>query len=324
MIYTEYGKPEVLHLAELDKPIPKDNEVLIKVHAVEATKSDCELRSFKFPVNWFRLPLRIAVGWFKPRRQVLGGYFAGEIEAVGKEVTEYQIGEKIFGTANLNMGTYAEYACLPAKNTMVAKPENMSFIEAAAVPLGGLNALHFMRKADIKPGEKVLINGAGGSIGSFGLQIAKTMGAEITAVDSQIKKEMLLELGADQFIDYNEQVFTESNEKYDVIFDMVARSSFSACLGALKNNGRYVTANPTLTKMLGSFFVNKFSNKKSIFAFAGEKEEELVALKELIEAGQIRSVVDKVYPLEQAAEAHRRVETEQRIGIVAIAVVGEA
>ncbi len=317
-MYTRYGAPDVLELKEVDKPVPKDDEVLINVRAVEATKADCELRSFNFAVKWFWLPLRIGMGLTKPRRHILGGYFAGEVESVGKDVSKFKRGEQVFGSAGLKMGAYGEYVCLPASYTIVPKPVNMNFEEAAAVPLGGLNALHFLRKANIQKGEKVLINGAGGSIGTFGVQIAKSMGAEVTAVDSAIKEEMLRRIGAAHFIDYAREDFTTSGQTYDVIFDMVAHSSYSKCVKALNLNGRYVMANPRLSDMLRSVLTSTFTDKTVLFAFAGEKEDELRTLKKMIEEGEIKSIVDKIYPYEQAAEAHRRVETEQRLGIVVI------
>jgi NADPH:quinone reductase-like Zn-dependent oxidoreductase len=293
---------------------------LIKVHAAEATKTDCELRSFNFPVKWFWLPLRIAMGLIKPKKQILGGYFAGEVESVGKDVSKFKKGDQVFGTTKLRLGAYGEYVCLPANYTLVPKPYNVSFEEAAAVPLGGLNALHFLRKANIRKGEKVLVNGAGGSIGIFGVQIAKAMGAEVTAVDSTIKEEMLRRIGADHFFDYTKEDFTKSRKTYDVIFDMVAKSSYSECVKALNSKGRYLMANPRISDMLRSVLTSKFTDKTAIFVFAGEKEEELLALKEMIEEGKIKSIVDKIYPFEQAAEAHRRVETEQRLGPVVISV----
>lgn len=320
IVYTEYGPPDVLHLKEIEKPVPKENEVLVHVHAAEATKSDCELRSFHFAVKWFWLPLRIAMGITKPKRQVLGGYFAGEIVSTGKDVSKFKKGDWVFGATQLRMGAYGEYLCLPESYTIVPKPANMSCEEAAAVPLGGLNALHFLTKADIQTGEKVLVNGAGGSIGSFGVQIAKSMGAEVTAVDSGIKEEMLRRMGADHFINYTEEDFTKNPEKYDVIFDMVAGSSYSSCMKVLKPKGRYLTANPRLSKMLRSLLSSRFTDKTAFFAFAGEKEEELLALKNMIEAGKLNSIVDRVYLMEQAAEAHRRVETERRLGAVVIAM----
>jgi len=320
VVYTKYGSPDVLQLKEVEKPIPKDDEVLIKVHAAEATKTDCELRSFNFPVKWFWLPLRIAIGLIKPKKQILGGYFAGEVESIGKDVSKFKKGDQIFGTTKLLMGAYGEYVCLPASYTLVSKPYNVSFEEAAAVPLGGLNALHFVRKANIRKGEKVLINGAGGSIGTFGVQIAKAMGAQVTAVDSTIKEDMLRRIGADHFFDYTKESFTKSRLTYDVIFDMVAKSSYSECVKALNPNGRYLMANPRISDMLMSVLTSKFTDKTAIFEFAREKEEELLALKKMIEDGKIQSIIDKIYPFEQAVEAHRRVETEQRLGPVVISV----
>ena len=320
VVRTHYGPPEVLHLKNLEKPLPKHKEVLIKVMAAEATKSDCEMRAFKFPVNWFWLPLRLALGVFKPRKQVLGIYFAGEVVATGKDVRHYLPGDEIFGCSGLRQGAYGEYMCLPEHYTMVAKPSNTSFVEAAAVPLGGLNALHFMRRAHLKEGERVLINGAGGSIGIYAVQIAKSRGATVTAVDSGIKENMLRSIGADHFIDYQNQDISKLQEKYDVILDMVARSSYRGCLNLLDAGGRYLMANPRLTDMLRSPWVNRFTDKKVIFAFARESEEELLALKEMIEAGQIRPVVDKTYNMGQVVEAHHRVETEQRLGSIVISM----
>jgi NADPH:quinone reductase-like Zn-dependent oxidoreductase len=320
VVYTEYGLPHVLLLKEVEKPAPADNEVLIRVHAAEATKSDCEMRLSKFAVKWFWLPLRLAMGVTKPRKQILGGYFAGEVEAVGKDVIKFKAGDQVFGSAALRLGAYGEYVSLPASSTLVPKPHNLNFDEAAAVPFGGLNALHFMRKANIRSGEKVLINGAGGSIGIYAVQIAKAMGAEVTAVDSTIKEEMLRRIGADHFFDYTRENFAKSGRSYDVIFNMVARSSFSECVNSLNPGGRYLMGNPRLSDMLRSVLTSRFSDKAAIFAFAGEKEEELLALRQMIGEGKIKAIVDKIYPMEQAAEAHRRVETEQRLGSVVISM----
>lgn len=320
VVYQSYGSPEVLHISEVEKPIPKDDEVLIKVHAAEVTKSDCEIRSFNFAVKWFWLPLRFALGIRKPKRTILGGYFAGEVESVGKAVTKFKQGDKLFGSSQMRFGAYGEYVCLPDGYTMAAKPNNMSFAEAAAVPLGGFNALHYMRKANIKAGEKVLVNGAGASIGTFGVQIAKAMGAEVTAVDSTIKEDILRAIGADHFIDYSKASFGENGDSYDVIFDMVAQSNYSQCIKTLKPNGRYLKANPRLSDMLRAFLSTWLSDKTVSFAFAAEKEEELLALKMMIEEGKITSTVDKVYSMDQAAEAHHRVETEQRLGTVVMQI----
>jgi len=321
IVYTRYGGPDVLQVKDVAKPAPGDDELLIKVHAAEATKADCEMRSFKFAVKWFWLPLRFAAGLTRPKNPVLGGYFSGEIESVGKAVSKFKPGEQVFGCARLRMGAYGEYTCLPDSYTIVPKPWNLTFEESAAVPLGGLNALHFMRRANVQNGEKVLVNGAGGSIGTFGVQIAKAMGAKVTAVDSPIKEQMLRRIGADHFFDYTREDFTRSGETYDVIFDMVARSSYSGCIGSLNPGGRYLKGNPRLSDMLRSVLTSRFTSKTALFAFAGEKEEELIELREMIESGNIKPVVDKIYPMDQAPEAHRRVETEQRSGIVVISMM---
>lgn len=318
IVYTEYGTPDVLQVKEVEKPCPKHDEILIRVHAAEVTKADCEMRSFRFQVKWFWLPLRIALGIIKPKRKILGGYFAGEVASVGKNVTRFNKGDQVFGSARLRLGAHGEYICLPAHYTLVPKPHNLNYEHAAAVPLGGLNALHFIRLARIQQGEQVLVNGAGGSIGTFGVQIAKTMGAEVTAVDSGIKEQLLRRLGADHFIDYNKEDFTKSGRTYDVIFNMVANTSYSGCVKALKSGGRYLMANPRLLDMLRSLLTTKFSEKTAVFAFAKETDEELLTLKQMLEEGKIQSAVDKVYSFEQAAEAHRRVETEQRLGTVII------
>jgi len=320
IVYARYGSPDVLQLKEVEKPDPADNEVLIRVHAVEATKSDCEMRCSKFAVKWFWLPLRLVMGVIKPRKQILGGYFAGEVVAIGKDVTRFKTGDQVFGAAALRLGAYGEYVSLPATSTLVPKPHNLSFEEAAAVPFGGLNALHFMRRANIRGGEKVLINGAGGSIGIYAVQIAKAVGAEVTAVDSGIKEEVLRRMGADHFVDYTKENFARSGRTYDVIFNMVAGSSFSDCIKALNPGGRYLMGNPRLSDMLRSVLTSRFTDKSVVFAFAGEKEEELHALKQMIEEGKILAVVDMTYPMEQAAEAHLRVETEQRLGPVVISM----
>jgi NADPH:quinone reductase-like Zn-dependent oxidoreductase len=321
IVYSEYGAADVLRVTEIGKPVPEDDEICIRVHAVEVTKADCEMRSFKFAVQWFWIPLRIAVGITRPKKPVLGGYFSGVVDSVGKDVSSFKPGDEVFGCAGLRFGAYGDYLCLPATYTIVAKPANMNFEEAAAVPLGGLNALHFLRKAGIRHGESVLINGAGGSIGSFAVQIAKSMGAEVTAVDSGHKRDMLLRIGADHFIDYSREDFTQSGRTYDVIFNMVANSSYSGCVNSLNSGGRYLMGNPRLADMLRAVVTSKFTYKTALFAFAGEQVDELLALKSMIEGNQIISVIDKIYAPEQAVEAHRRVETEQRLGIVVIRMI---
>lgn len=318
IVYNRYGSPDVLQLKSVEKPTPKRDEVLVKVHAAEVTKADCEMRSFNFPVKWFWLPLRLALGLRRPRRQILGGYFAGEVSAVGKNVSKFKAGDAIFGSTQLRLGAYGEYLCLPASYTIAQKPHNMSFEAAAAAPLGGLNAIHFLRKARIRKGERVLVNGAGGSIGTFGVQMAKSMGAHVTAVDSPIKEKMLRDIGADDFVDYTKADFTKTGQRYDVIFNMVAKKPYTDCVKALKPKGRYLMANPRFTDMLHAMRTSRRTDKSAFFAFAKETKEELLELKQMIEAGEIRSIVHKVYPMDKAAEAHHLVESELRLGTVVI------
>lgn len=320
IVRNRYGPPDVLHVAEVEKPVPRDDEILIRMRAVEATKADCELRGFHFPVKWFWLPLRIGMGIFKPRNPILGAYFAGEVAAVGGAVTKFKPGDAVFGAAGLRMGAYGEYACLTERHTIVPKPHNLTFEEAAAVPLGALNAIHFLRSAKVQPGETVLVNGAGGSIGLFAVQIAKAMGAEVTAVDRGDKEAMVRGVGADDFIDYHIGDFTKTGRTWDVIFDMVVSSSYSACMRALNPGGRYLIGNPRISDMLRSVITNRFTDRTTVVALARETEEELLALKDMIEAGTIRPVIDIIFSMAQAAEAHRRVETEQRLGMVVIAI----
>ena len=318
--YSMYGPPGVLRISEVKKPVPKDNEVLVRVRAAEATKADCELRSFNFSVKWFWLPLRIGRGLRKPRQPILGGYFSGQIESCGDAVTQFKPGDRVFGSAGLKMGAYGEYVALPESYTMIAMPENMSYEEAAAVPLGGLNALHFMRLAKIRAGESVLINGAGGSIGIHAVQIAKSMGATVTGVDNPIKEDLLRRMGVDQFIDYTKELFTTNGIKYDVIFDMVPGNSYSASIASLNPGGRYLAGNPRFSVMLRCAFTTRFTNKVATFAFARESREELLTLKKMIEDGRIKSIVDEIYPMEEVAKAHERVESEQRLGAIVIKI----
>jgi len=323
IIWTQYGSPDVLQLQEVEKPVPTDNDVLIKIHAATVTAGDCEIRSVKIPLM-MGFPMRMYVGFKKPKRiTILGMEFAGEIEAVGKNVTLFHEGDQVFASPGFSLGGYAEYTCLPEKSgegALALKPANMTYEEAATVPIGGLEALHFLRKAHIQSGHAVLINGAGGSIGTYAIQLAKYFGADVTAVDSAGKLDMLRSIGADQVIDYAHEDFTRHGETYDVIFDVVGKTSFSKCLRSLAHNGRYLIANPSLSKMVRGLWTSMRSNKKVIIGAANHKVEDLIFLKGLIEAGTLKAVIDRRYPLEQTAEAHRYVETGQKKGNVVIAV----
>jgi 2-desacetyl-2-hydroxyethyl bacteriochlorophyllide A dehydrogenase len=250
----------------------------------------------------------------------LGQELAGEIESVGKNVKRFRQGDQVFAATEAGFGAYAEYRCLREDKTLAIKPANMTYEEAAAVPTGGLNALHFLRKGNIQSGEKVLINGAAGNIGTFAVQLAKYFGAEVTGVDSTEKLDMLRSIGADHVIDYTQQDFTKNGKTYDVIFDVVGKSSYSRSVRSLKPNGHYLLANTCPSQMVRGLWTSMISNKKVIFAFASYKAEDLIFLKELIEAGKIKSVIDRRYPLEQVAEAHRYVDTGHKKGNVVITV----
>jgi len=323
IVWTKYGPPDVLQLKEVEKPIPKKDEVLVKVYATTVTAGDCEMRSLKFAL-FLSLLMRIYVGLIRPTRiKIIGQELAGEIESAGKDVKLFKEGDQVFAATGFGAGAYAEYICLPEKpeeGALAVKPANMTYEEAAAVPVGGLEALHFLREGNIQSGQKVLINGAGGSIGTFAVQLARYFGAEVTGVDSTGKLDMLRSIGANQVIDYTQEDFTKSGESYDVIFDVVGKSLFSSSVRSLKQNGRYLLANPGLSQMVRGRWTSMISSKKVIFGAASHKTDDLIFLKELIEAGKIKSVIDRRYPLEQIAEAHRYVETGQKKGNVVITV----
>jgi NADPH:quinone reductase-like Zn-dependent oxidoreductase len=320
VLWTKYGSPEVLQLGEAEKPTPKDNEVLVKTHAAAVTTGDCEVRALKFPI-WLRLPMRLYVGFWKPTRvKILGSYLAGEIEAIGRDVKQFNVGDQIFGFNGFGFGAYAEYICMPEDGVMAAKPVNMTYEEAATVPLGGLEALHFLGMTNIQRGQTILINGAGGSIGTFAVQFAKLYGAEVTAVDSGNKLEMLRSLGADHVIDHTKEDFSKNGRKYDVIFDVVLKSSFSKMVRSMGDKGVYLMTNPTLWKMMRAGLTSRDDGKRVIFRYTEPSREGLIRLKELIEAGKIKTVIDKRYRLEQTVEAHRYVESGRKAGNVVITI----
>ncbi|MFX1511463.1 MAG: NAD(P)-dependent alcohol dehydrogenase [Promethearchaeota archaeon] len=323
IVWTKYGSPDVLQLKEVAKPTPKDNEVLIRVYATTVTAGDCEMRSLKFPL-WLRLSMRIYAGLRRPKRiTILGQDLSGEIVAVGKDVKLFKKGDQVFGSTGFTFGAYAEYNALPEnpeEGALVQKPSNITHEEAATVPLGGFNALHFLRKGNVQSGQKILINGAGGSIGTFAVQLAKSFGAEVTAVDSTRKLDMLHSIGADHVIDYTQEDFTKSGKAYDVIFDVVGKASLSGCMRSLKKKGVYISANPTLSLMVRGRWSSMRRGKRVITGTASYKTEDLMFLKELIEAGKIKAVIDKRYSLEQTAEAHKYVETGHKKGNVVITV----
>ncbi len=324
IVWTRYGPPDGLQLAEVARPTPKDNEVLVRVHATTVTAGDCELRSLKFSI-WLRVFFRIYLGLTKPRRKILGQELAGDVEEVGKDVKRFKKGDQVFGTTGFGFGAYAEFDCVPVESqtaVLAIKPANMTYEEAAAVPMGGLEALRFLRRGNLQRGQRILINGAGGSIGTVAGQLAKYFGAEVTVVDSTEKLDMLRSIGADRVIDYTREEFTESDETYDAILDVVGKGSIPHCLRVLKSGGRYLVANPRLSSILRGLTSSKRGDKKVIFRAPNPTTEDLLFLKELIEAGRIRSVIDRRYPLEQVPEAHRYVESGHARGKVII-VVGQ-
>ncbi|MBT3338959.1 MAG: NAD(P)-dependent alcohol dehydrogenase [Anaerolineae bacterium] len=324
IIWAKYGSPDVLQLRDVKKPTPKDNEVLIKIIATTVTAGDCETRSLNFPII-LSLALRMWIGFRKPKENTIPGTeLAGEIEAIGKDVTNFKVGDPVFGASGMAFGTNAEYICLPEEpdemqRGIAIKPANMTFEEAATVPFGGRDALHFLRLAKLQGGEKMLINGAGGSIGVFAVQLAKYFGAEVTAVDSGEKLAMLREIGADHMIDYTKEDFTKSNEVYDIIFDIIGKISFSRSNIVLKKNGTYLLANP-MSQIISGLWTRMTSGRKVIMQTASGTIEDLVFLRELIEAGKLKTVIDRHYPLEEIVEAHRYVETGRKKGNLVITI----
>lgn len=323
VVCTAYGPPDVLQLASVEKPIPGDNDVLIRIHASTVTMGDCELRGLTLPL-WTRIPMRLFMGYRKPKRFTPGMELAGVIESVGKNVTAFKEGDCVFGSSGMRMGANADYKVLKHTSTLAIKPPHVSFEDVATISVGGINALHFLRKAKIQPGQNVLIIGAGGSIGTYGVQLAKLFGAEVTAVDSTRKLEVLRAIGADHVIDYTKEDFTKNGVQYDVILDTVYTSSFSGCVNALKEEGCYLMANPGPRRMIKSVFAQRKSKKKIVFEFAAEKVVDLNYLAELISTGKIKPVIDKRYPLEKVMDAHRYVEQGNKVGCLIVNVADAA
>ena len=327
IICTKYGPPEVLQLQEVAKPAPKENEVLIRVRATSVNFGDTMARNFKAITHReFNMPFlfwllaKISFGLREPKITILGSELAGKIEAVGKEVKRFKKGDQVFGYPGQRFGAYAEYLCMPEDGVLAIKPANMIYEEAAVVPYGAIMALNLLRKMNIQPGQKVLVNGASGGIGSAAVQLVKHFGAEVTGVCGTPRLEFVKSLGADKVIDYTKEDFTQSSETYDLIFDILGKSSFSRCKGSLKQDGRYLLASFKMKHLFQMLWTSMAGSKKVICAIAPGSVEDLISVKELIEAGKIKAVIDRYYPLEEIAEAHRYVETGHKKGNVVITV----
>jgi NADPH:quinone reductase-like Zn-dependent oxidoreductase len=322
IVYTEYGPPEVLQLKEVEKPTPKDNEVLIKIYATTVTSGDVNIRGFTFVPPGFGFVPRLAFGLKRPKRTILGTEVAGEIEATGKDVTSFKKGDQVFGIDSGSLGAYAEFVCRPEKGALAIKPANMTHEEAAAVPGGAGTALYFLRDlAKVRPGQKALINGASGGVGTYAVQLARYYGAEVTGVCSSANVELVKSLGADHVIDYTQADFRTSGETYDIILDtVVGRTSFSGCKNSLKENGLYLAVAGGPKEFFQMAWTSIIGGRKVLAGTPVERKEDLIFLKELVEAGKIRPVIDRCYPIEQTADAHRYVDKGHKRGNVVLTV----
>ena len=317
VLCTNYGTPDVLRFGETEKPIPEADEVLIKVHAATVMPGDCELRRFDMHIL-FWLPLRLYMGILKPKRPILGMEVAGQIVAVGNAVQNFSIGDAVFGGTGMHFGAHAEYTCIKTK-FLAKKPASIGYDQVVSIPTAGNNALHYIRLANIQPGEHILINGAAGCFGTYAIQIAKHFGAEVTAVDHGDKLQSLYEIGADHLIDYSREDFTKNKKSYDIIFDVVG-NAVSKNMKSLKPQGRYVLATPWVIQVLQGTWKAITTEKKFLFALAGENPDDLYFISKLIETGVIKPVIKKSFKLEHVKEAHLFVESGSKIGQVLITI----
>jgi len=322
VVCTDYGPPDVLRVRDVPKPVPKDDEVLVRIRATTVSAADCELRRFDF-APWIWLPMRLAFGIFRPRRRVLGQELAGDVEAVGRKVRSFTKGDRVFAATGIGLGAHAEYICLrehPPTGAMATMPANLDYGEAAAIPYGGGEALGFLRKANVRSGQRVLVNGAGGSFGTFAVQLAKILGAHVTAVDSAPKLEMLRALGADRVVDYAREDITAGPETWDVIFDVVRGTPSRRMARSLTENGWLLMANPGFLQIIRARWASRGSGKRVSISGSSGTRDDLAYLRDLVEAGRLHPVVDRRFPLEQMVEAHGYAETGQKLGNVVIVV----
>ncbi|MCI4337189.1 MAG: NAD(P)-dependent alcohol dehydrogenase [Thermoplasmata archaeon] len=322
MVWTRYGPPEVLQPQEVATPKPRAGEVLVRIRATTVSAGDCELRGLRVSLG-LRILFRTMFGFTRPRRRILGQEFAGDVAATGPGVTLFRVGDPVFGTTGFGFGAYAEYVRVPERSrgaALAMRPANMDFEEAAAVPTGALEALHFLRRAGPLQGRSVLINGAGGGIGLFAVQLAKYFGADVTAVDSTGKLDLLRSVGADHVLDYTREDFTKRGDTYDVVYDSVGKGSVPETFAVIRNGGRYLVGNATVSTKLRAYPRSKGGGKQLLFGAASQTSEELDFLRQLIEAGQLRAVIDRRFRLEELPEAHRYFESGRTRGRVVITV----
>ncbi|HZY36560.1 MAG TPA: NAD(P)-dependent alcohol dehydrogenase [Mucilaginibacter sp.] len=312
IVYTAYGPPEVLQLEEVEKPTPGDNEILVKVMATAVNSGDWRLRKAD------PFAVRLFFGLTKPKIHILGGVFSGVVEETGKDVTLFKVGDQVFGSTDMHFGAYAEYKCLSENGAMAIKPTNMTYLEAAVIPFGGATALYFIKKANIVSGQKVLINGASGAVGSAAVQLAKHFGATVTGICSTVNIDLVKSLGADKVIDYTREDFVKNGETYDVIFDTVKKLPFADCLRSLNKNGVLILSAAGLSDMMKGWWVSMTNGKKVMTGVIVQTAKDIAFLKELAEAGKMSAVIDRTYALEQIAEAHAYVEKGHKKGNVVI------
>ncbi len=320
IVATKYGAPEVLELRDVAKPVPADHEVLVKVHATTVTAGDSRVRSFTVPRS-FWLPARLTLGLTKPKKAIPGMVIVGEVEAVGKEVKRFKPGDQLYAYDITRLQAYAEYACIAEDSAVALKPTTVSYEAAAALPFGGVTALYFLKKGNIQRGQSVLIYGASGSVGTAAVQLAKHFGAEVTAVCSTANIALVKSLGADHVIDYTKEDFTKNGMTYNIIFDTVGKSSLAGSVSALKDGGIYLQAVAGPSQLIQMRWAAMRSGKTLIGGTAYPTTETLMTLKELVEAGKLKPVIDRCYPLEQMVEAHRYVDQGHKKGNVVITVV---